>query len=238
MPADQTELLEKAGEKEKPHHLGHRARLRERFLKSPDALLDYELLEMLLFPARPVGDVKPLAKRLIAKFGSLAGVLQAENTELAAVEEVNAAAVAAVRAAAVAAERLLISKAKAKPVIQSWDALLDYCKLTLGHKKHEEFHVLFLDRKFGLIADEMQQKGTVDHAPVYPREVVKRALELGASGMILMHNHPTGDTAPSKADIDITKQVVAAAKPLSITVHDHLIIGRGDHYSFKSHGLL
>lgn len=239
MPSDQTELTLLAGEEEeKPHYTGHRARLRARFLKSPAALPDYELLEIMLFPARPVGDVKPLAKRLLTAFGSLAGVLQAEATALLEVEGINAAAIAAVRAAAEAAERLLKHEASSKPVIQSWGALQDYCRVTLGHKKHEEFHVLFLDRKFGLLADEMQQKGTVDHAPVYPREVVKRALEMGASGIIMVHNHPTGDTTPSKADIDITKQVIAAAKPLAITVHDHLIIGAKEHYSFKSHGLL
>lgn len=235
--SNQTELLPKL--KEKPHHTGHRARLRERFLKSPDALPDYELLEIILFPARPVGDVKPLAKELLSKFGgSLAKVLQAEPQELCAVDGVNDAAVAAIKAAQVAAARLLKAEASSRTVVQSWSALLDYCRLKIGHIKHEEFHVLFLDRKFALLADEMQQKGTVDHAPVYPREVVKRALDLGASGMILVHNHPSGDASPSKADIDITRAIIAAAKPLSLHVHDHIIIGKGEHYSFKSHGLI
>lgn len=233
---EQTSLLPEV--KEKPHHTGHRARLRERFLKSPDALPDYELLEIILFPARPVGDVKPLAKALLATFGTLGKVLRAEPRALAAVDGVNDAAIGALKAASEAAVRLLRQEAESKPVIQSWTSLLDYCRLTLGHKLHEEFHVLFLDRKFGLMADEMQQKGTVDHAPVYPREVVKRALELAASGMILVHNHPSGDVTPSKADIDITKQIIAAAKPLAITVHDHLIIGGKNHFSFKAYHIL
>lgn len=232
-------LFKETAQKKKPDHAGHRGRLRERFLKSPEALPDYELLEIMLFPARPVGDVKPLAKALLAKFdGSLAKVLNAEPQELAAVDGINDAAVAAVKAAQVAASRLLKEQASAKTVVQSWTALLDYCRLNLGHKKHEEFHVLFLDRKFGLLADEMQQKGTVDHAPVYPREIVKRALELGASGMILIHNHPSGDVNPSKTDIDITRAIIAAAKPLSLHVHDHVIIGMREHYSFKAHGLI
>lgn len=223
---------------EKPHYHGHRARLRERFLAAPAALPDYELLEILLFAARPMGDVKPLAKQILAHFGSLAKALKAEPRELVAVEGVNEAAVGVLKAAQEAASRLLKEEVRDKPVIQSWTALLDYCRVTLGHKKHEEFHVLFLDRKFGLLADEMQQKGTVDQAAVYPREVVKRALELGASGIILMHNHPTGDVNPSKADIDITKAVQNAAAALSITVHDHLIIGAKTHFSFKSSGLI
>lgn len=223
---------------EKPYHAGHRSRLRARFLKSPEATPDYELLEIILFPTRPVGDVKPIAKALLAKFGSLTAVMNAPSHELLSVKHVNQAAVAAIRAVQVASSRLLKAEAASRPVIQSWSALLEYCRHNLGSKPHEEFHVLFLDRKFGLLADEMQQKGTVDHAPVYPREIVKQALELSASGMILVHNHPSGDTTPSKADIDITKQIIAAAKPLGIAVHDHLIIGRKEHYSFKSHGLL
>lgn len=230
--------VSKHAAREKPHHTGHRKRLRERFLKSPEATADYELLEIILFPARPIGDVKPLAKRLLAEFKTLSGVLHAEPAQLAAVDGVNDSAVAALKAVTVAAQRLMRYEAAQKTVIQSWTSLLDYCRLHLGHKKHEEFHVLFLDRKFGLLADDMQQKGTVDHAPVYPREVVKRALELGASSMILVHNHPTGDVTPSKADIDITRLIAAAAKPLNISVHDHVIIGGKNHYSFKSHGIL
>lgn len=236
MTADQTELLAK--DAEKPHYTGHRARLRERFLSAPEALPDYELLEIILFPAKPIGDVKPLAKRLLAEFGTLSNLMHAERRALMSVSGVNDAAVAAIKAVEVASARLLREEVKKKPVIQSWAALLDYAKQNLGHKKHEEFHVLYLDRKFGLIADEMQQKGTVDQAAVYPREVVKRALELGASGLILMHNHPTGDVTPSKADVDITKQIIAAAKPLSISVHDHLIIGADKHFSFKTHEIL
>jgi DNA repair protein RadC len=236
--SEQADLALDAPPEKKPHYAGHRSRLRERFLKSPEAVPDYELLEIILFPARPVGDVKPLAKALMAKFGTFSKVLKAEDRELVQVEGVNSSAIAAIRAVSAAAGRLLKQELEKRPVIQSWSALLDYCRVNLAHKKHEEFHVLFLDRKFALLSDEMQQKGTVDHVPVYPREVVKRALELGASGMILVHNHPTGDVTPSKADIDITKAVAAAAKPLSILVHDHLVIGQNEHYSFKSHGLL
>ncbi|MBV8939417.1 MAG: DNA repair protein RadC [Alphaproteobacteria bacterium] len=224
--------------KAKPHHTGHRSRLRARFLKSPEAIPDYELLEIILFPARPVGDVKPLAKALLARFGTLSEVMHAEVHALKEVEDINDAAVAAIKAVQAASLRLLREEAASRPVIQSWTALMDYCRMHLKHKKHEEFHVLFLNRKFGLLADEMQQQGTVDHAPVYPREVVKRALELGATGMILVHNHPSGDATPSKADIDITKAVADAARPLHITVHDHLVIGAREPFSFKAHGLL
>lgn len=221
-----------------PHHSGHRSRLRERFLKAPEALPDYELLEIILFPARPMGDVKPIAKDLIRAFGSFAKVIKAEPKELMQVDGVNDAAVAAIKAVQAASEKLLREEVADKPVIQNWTALLDYCRMSLGHKKTEEFHVMFLNHKFGLIADEMQQKGTIDHTPVYPREVVKRALELGAAGVILVHNHPSGDVTPSKADIDMTRLIVAAAKPLNVTVHDHLIISGKGHYSFKSYGLL
>lgn len=225
--------------KEKPHYAGHRQRLRERFLRSgADALADYELLEMILFSARPRGDVKPLAKALLAKFGSFRKVIEAEPQELARIEGTGDGVISALKVVQAAAQRLLREQATERPVIQSWKALLDYCQLNLAHKKVEEFHVLFLNSKNALIADEMQQRGTINHTPVYPREVVKRALELGASAIILCHNHPSGDPLPSEADITLTKQIIEVARPLDIQVHDHLVIGDGKHYSFKSYGLI
>lgn len=221
------------------HKTGHRKRLRERFLKGgADALADYELLEMILFPAKPMGDVKPMAKDLLARFKSFGGVLHARDDTLLAVEGVNEAAVVAIKVAKAASERLLKEEFSDKPIMKSWTQLLDYCRIHIGHNTHEEFHVLFLDNKLQLIADECQQRGTVNHTPVYPREVVKRALELGASSLILAHNHPSGDVNPSKEDIEITKLIIAAAKPLGIEVHDHLIIGAKKHFSFKSKGVI
>jgi DNA repair protein RadC len=225
--------------KVKPHYTGHRKRLRERFLKAgADVLPDYELLEMILFPAKPVGDVKPMAKALLAAFGSFGKVLMAEPAELMKVEGVSEAAVVAIKVAKASAERLLKEEVADKPVIKSWTQLLDYCRIHIGHNRNEEFHVLFLNHKLQLILDERQQKGTIDHTPVYPREVVRRALELGASSMILVHNHPSGDVTPSKSDIDVTRQIVDAARPLGIEVHDHLIIGAKQHFSFKAKELL
>jgi len=227
------------GDREKSHHTGHRKRLRERFLNAgTEALADYELLEMVLFPAKPLGDVKPLAKDLLAAFGSFGQVLFAAPTELIKVKGVNEAAVVAIKVAKATAERLLKEEVADKPVIKSWTQLLDYCGIHIGYNQNEEFHVLFLDQKLQLLADERQQKGTVDHTPVYPREVVKRALEIGASSLILVHNHPSGDVNPSKADVDVTKQIIDAARPLGIEVHDHLIIGSKKHFSFKSKGLI
>lgn len=224
---------------EKPHHTGHRKRLRERFLKNgSEALADYEILEMILFPAKPMGDVKPMAKALLAKFGSFGKVLMAEPSELTKVDGVGEAAVVAIKIAKSAAERLLKEEITERTVVKSWTQLLDYCRIHFGHSQNEEFHVLFLNGKLELIADERQQKGTINHTPVYPREVVKRALELGASSIILVHNHPSGDVNPSKADVDITKQIIDAARALDIEVHDHLIIGPKKHFSFKSKGII
>ena len=227
-------------EKEKkPHYAGHRQRLRERFLQAgSQALADYELLEMILFPAKPLGDVKPLAKALIAQFGSFGKVLMTEPGELARVEGVGDAAIVAIKVAKAASERLLKEEVTSRPVIKSWDQLLDYVRIHFGHNKNEEFHVLFLNHKLQLIASECQQKGTINHTPVYPREVVRRALELGASSIILVHNHPSGDVSPSKADIDVTKQIVEAARALGVAVHDHLIISEKKHFSFKDGGLI
>jgi len=231
--------MSEAAVKEKPLHSGHRKRLRERFLKGgADALADYELLEMILFPAKPMGDVKPIAKTLLARFKSFGGVLHAEDDALLALDGVNEAALVAIKVAKAAAERLLKEEFADKPIMKSWTQLLDYCRIHIGSLAHEEFHVLFLDSKLQLIADECQQRGTVNHTPVYPREVVKRALALSASSMILVHNHPSGDVNPSKDDVDVTKLIIAAARPLGIEVHDHLIIGAKKHFSFKSKGII
>ncbi len=220
-------------------HHGHRQRLRARFLEAgPKSLADYELLEVLLFAAHPRGDVRPLAKRLIKQFGDFGGVLRAETQALRKVEGLGEAGVAALKAVEASTELLLRHAIRKGPVIQSWSSLLDYCKVAMAGQTKEQFRILFLDQKNRLIADEVQQRGTVDHTPVYPREVLGRALELSASAVILVHNHPSGDPTPSKADIEMTNTIVSAARPLGIRVHDHLIIGGDGHYSFKSYGLI
>jgi DNA repair protein RadC len=223
----------------KPHYLGHRQRLRERMLAGgTEALPDYELLEFLLFHAKPRGDLKPLAKDLLARFGNLGAVLSASTESLLAVPGMGEASVATLKAVREAGLRLIRAEVRERPVISSWRRLLDYCTATAGFAEVEEFHVLFLDRKNGLIADERQQRGTIDHTPVYPREVVKRALELGASAIIMLHNHPSGDPTPSKADIEMTREVQKAAAALGLTLHDHVVLGRGRHASFRTLGLL
>lgn len=224
---------------EKPHYLGHRKRLRERFIKAgSEALPDYELLELLLALAKPRGDVKPLAKKLIKRFGGFAAVISAEPRELTEVEGVAEATAVALKTVQAAALRLAREEVMARPVIGSWERLIAYCRMAMAHSKTEQFRLLFLDRKNALIADELQQRGTVDHTPVYTREVVKRALDLGASAIIMVHNHPSGDPTPSKADILMTREVRDAAEKLGIVLHDHVIIGRGEHASFKALGLL
>lgn len=222
-----------------PDGQGHRARLRQRFLAAPEALPDYELLELLLFAANPRGDTKPLAKRLLQHFRGLGGVLHADPGRIREVAGADSDAVrASLRAAREAAIRLARAEMASQPVISSWQQLLDYCQLALGHAATEEFRLLFLDRKNRLILDEAQQKGTIDHTPVYPREVVRRALELGASAIIMVHNHPSGDPTPSRADIDMTRAVRDAARAVGIALHDHLVIGRGQHASLKGLGLI
>ena len=224
---------------ESPHYLGHRARLRSRFLEAGGEYVpDYELLELLLFSARPRGDVKPLAKRLLKQFGSFDKVIYASEHELRQVDEVGDAVISALKTVRVAAQRLVKSEIGQQPIIQSWSALLDYCKLTMGKNTIEEFRVLFLNNRHVLMADEVMLRGTINHTPVYPREIVKRSLELGAAAIILLHNHPSGDPTPSKADIDITEKIVSALATVGITVHDHVIITDGGHYSFKSFGLI
>jgi len=223
----------------KPHYLGHRQRLRERMLAGgTEALPDYELLEFLLFPAKPRGDVKPLAKDLLQRFGTLGAVLSASAESLRAVPGMGEASVATLKAVREAGLRLIRAEVRERPVISSWQRLLDYCTATAGFAEVEEFHVLFLDRKNALIADERQQRGTIDHTPVYPREVVKRALELGASAIIMVHNHPSGDPTPSRADIEMTREVQKAAAALGLALHDHVVLGRGRHASFRTLGLL
>jgi DNA repair protein RadC len=224
---------------DKPDHADHRRRLRDRFLgPGGEALPDYELLELVLFMAVPRRDMKPLAKRLLRRFGSFAEVISAEPERLKEVEGVGEAVVTALKVVRAGALRLAQSQVLGRPVLSSWQALLDYLSAGMAYSKTEQFRILFLDRKNVLIADEQQQRGTVDHTPVYPREVVKRALELGASALILVHNHPSGDPTPSQADIAMTAEVVEAGARMGITVHDHLVIGKGRHESFKALGLL
>jgi len=198
-----------------------------------DALSDYELLELLLFRALPRRDVKPLAKTLLAKFGSFAEVIAAPEPRLAEVKGLGGAGITELKIVQAAANRLLRGALKKRPVLSSWSSVLDYCRTAQGFADREQFRVLFLDKRNALIADEVQQTGTVDHTPVYPREVVKRALELSATAIILVHNHPSGDPTPSHADIQMTKAIVAVAGPLGISVHDHLIVGRDGHVSMK-----
>ena len=218
---------------------GHRERLRARFLKGgAEAMPDYELLELALFAAIPRRDTKPLAKALLKRFGSFAEVIAAPRERLLEIPGVGDSVANHLKIVEAAAQRLAKTKVMGRPALSSWAALLDYCTAAMARSEKEEFRVLFLDRKNHLIANEVQNRGTVDHTPVYPREIVKRALELGASSIILVHNHPSGDPTPSKADIAMTREVTGAAKALGIALHDHLVIGRGGHSSFKSLGLL
>ena len=217
-----------------PHYHGHRERLRDRFREAgPDALSDYELLELLLFRALPRRDVKPLAKSLLEKFGSFAEVISAPESRLAEVKGLGDSAVAELKIVQAAASRLLRGAVKKRRMLSSWSSVLDYCRSAQAFSDREQFRVLFLDKRNQLIADEIQQTGTVDHTPVYPREVVKRALELSATAIILVHNHPSGDPTPSRADIQMTQQIIAVASPLGIAVHDHIIVGKEGHASLK-----
>jgi DNA repair protein RadC len=217
-----------------PHYHGHRQRLRERFRAAGnDALSDYELLELVLFRAIPQRDVKPLAKEMIEKFGSFGEVVAAPSHLLSEVKGLGDAAITELKLVAAAAQRLAKSKVQGRKVLSSWSSVIDYCRTAMAFADKEQFRVLFLDKRNQLIADEVQQTGTVDHTPVYPREVVKRALELSATAVILVHNHPSGDPTPSRADIQMTQSIVEIAKPLGISVHDHLIVGKEGHASFK-----
>lgn len=220
-------------------YAGHRARLRERFVDAgPDALADYELLELILFRSIARADTKPLAKRLIARFGSFAGVLGAEPERLKEVAGVKDAIATDLKVVAAAARRMLKAEIANREILGSWSAVIDYCNASMAHETREQFRILFLDKKNVLIADEVQQVGTVDHTPVYPREVMRRALELSATAIILVHNHPSGDPTPSRADIDMTKRIMEIGETLGIAVHDHIIIGKSGNVSLKGLGLV
>jgi DNA repair protein RadC len=218
-----------------PHYHDHRERLRERFRETGGASLrDYELLELLLFQAIPRIDTKPIAKALLQKFGSFGEVLGAPVPRLMEVNGIGERAAHHLKVVHAAAQRYLKEPVKQRPLLDSWSSVIDYCRAAMGFEAIEQFRILFLDKRNTLIADEVQQSGTVDHTPVYPREVVKRALELGSTAIILVHNHPSGDPTPSRADITMTKSVIDIAKPLGITVHDHIIVGRNGHASLRS----
>ncbi|MDJ0826308.1 MAG: DNA repair protein RadC [Rhodobacter sp.] len=218
---------------------GHRKRLRARFMAGGAAAMpDYELLELVLFRTIRRGDVKPLARRLIDHFGDFNRVISAPAERLTEVEGVGEALVQDLKILEAAAHRMARAKVLRRQVLSGWDALLDYCHTVMAHRETEQFRVLYLDRKNVLIADEEQAKGTVDHVPVYPREVVKRALELNASALILVHNHPSGDPSPSNADISMTRAIDEAAQALGLSLHDHLIIGKSNELSFRAAGYL
>jgi DNA repair protein RadC len=224
---------------QEPHHLGHRERLRQRFLEGGDgALPDYELLELLLFRSIPQRDVKPLAKQLIQHFGSFAEVIGAPVSRLTEVKGIGESVALDLKIVEAALKRAMKGQVAKKPVLSSWSAVIDYCRLAMAFAEREQFRILFLDKKNALIADEVQQTGTVDHTPVYPREVMRRALELSATALILVHNHPSGDPTPSGADMRMTRELVDIAKPLGIAIHDHIIVGRDGHASFKGLGLI
>jgi len=218
-----------------PHYHGHRQRLRQRFLSAgSEALSDYEVLELILFRAIPQRDVKPLAKDLIAEFGSFAEAIAAPVERLKEIDGLGEAAIAELKIVQAAATRLLRGQVRERPVLSSWSSVLDYCRGAMAFAEREQFRILFLDKRNRLIADEEHQTGTVDHTPVYPREVVKRALELSATAVILVHNHPSGDPTPSRADIEMTQAIIEVTRPLGIAVHDHLIVGKDGHASLKA----
>ncbi len=227
------------GEKAKPHYYGHRDRLRTRFAEGGiDALADYELLELYLFNSIPRKDIKPIAKDLIARFGSFADVIAAPIDRLTDVKGVSPKIAQDLKLVKAAAVKLGRETVMGRPVLSSWTALLDYCRSAMQFEQKEQFRVLFLDRKNRLIADEILGHGTIDRAPVYPREIIKRALAHEASAIILTHNHPSGDPTPSHSDIEMTKKIISAAETIGVSVHDHLIIGRENTVSFKTLGLM
>jgi len=224
---------------EAPDNSGHRARLRRRLFEGgPDALLDHELVEYLLALAIPRQDTKPLAKALLHEFGGIAGLLTADAEALARVKGMGETSVAALKAAHAAALRLLRAEVAQRPVLANWQALLDYLRADMAHHVIERFRVLHLNSKNMLIRDELMGEGTIDEAAVYVREVIRRAIDLGSAALILVHNHPSGDPSPSRADIEITRQIMAAGKGMGIAVHDHIIMGRDGHASLRGQGLL
>lgn len=225
--------------KEIPHYHGHRDRLRQRFAEQgSDALADYELLELVLFLAIPQRDVKPLAKTLIAKFGGLPGVMNATIEELIKIDGIKENTAIALKSITALSHRATKSELLGKPILNSWDRLMDYCRSTMAHETREHFRILFMNKKNELIADEIQNSGTVDHTQAYPREIMKRALELSATALILVHNHPSGDPRPSQADIDMTRHIIKAGELFSIVIHDHIVVSRNGYSSFKSLGLV
>ncbi|HEX2581638.1 MAG TPA: DNA repair protein RadC [Dongiaceae bacterium] len=222
-----------------PHYAGHRERLRDRFLRGgTQALADYEVLELLLFLAKPRGDVKPLAKELIRRFGGFGAVMAAPPIELEGIKGVGDTTVAAIKIVQAAAHLMQRQELDHRPVLDTWDALIGYCHSIMAHERIEQFRLIFLNGKNSVIADELQQRGTIDHTPVYVREVVKRALELGASALVMVHNHPTGDPKPSREDIQITQTIRQALEKVDIRLYDHIIIGRHGHASLRSLGLI
>lgn len=236
---DETEPMPLAGGKTPSYISDHRQRLRNRFMQGGAAALpDYEMLELVLFRAIPRRDVKPLAHDLMKRFGDFNRVISAPPERLRDVSGVGDAVVTELKIVEAAAQRMARARVIEQNVLSSWDALLDYCHTTMAHRETEQFRVLFLDRKNVVIVDEEQAKGTVDHVPVYPREIAKRALELNASALILVHNHPSGDPTPSQADIAMTDQINNACQALGLTLHDHLIIGKSREISFRSEGFL
>ncbi len=224
---------------DKPQYIGHRKRLRARFMKSGyGALADYEMIELVLFLGNPRQDVKPLAKNLLKRFGSYADVISASPSALAEVKGVGDAIIIALKTVQASALHLARERIIDRPVLSNWQALVDYCRASMSFEEVEQFRIIYLNNKNVLIADEVQQKGTVDHTPVYPREIIKRVLELNASAIIMVHNHPSGDPSPSRADIEMTKEVIASGERIGITLHDHLIISRGGINSLKTMGLI
>lgn len=232
-------MAKPAKKDDEPHYHGHRDRLRARFLENgPEALQDYELLELVLFMAIPRRDVKPLAKDLLKKFGSLPALLNAPVEEILKIEGISDNTATALKAITATAHRMMKRELMNQPILNSWARLMDYCTSTMAHETREHFRILFLNKKNEMIADEIQGSGTVDHTPAYPREIMKRALELGATAMILLHNHPSGDPKPSEADIDMTRLIMRAAEPFEIVVHDHVIISKNGYTSLKNLGLI
>lgn len=230
---------QKPAKQPKPHYSGHRQRLRQRFTSHGDEVLaEYELLELLLFRTIARADTKPLAKALLNRFGNFAGVLGAEPRLLQEVAGCGEAVAQDIKLMAACARRLGKSEIMKKDVLDSWNKVITYCMTSMAYENREQFRILFLDKKNRLVADEVQQIGTVDHTPVYPREVIKRALELSSTALILFHNHPSGDASPSRADIDMTKLIISTASSLNITVHDHIIIGKAGHISMRGMGLI
>ncbi|MCZ2328274.1 RadC family protein [Bartonella sp. F02] len=234
IPEIKNEKIQKKSQTHK-HHKGHRQRLRERYLKTKGyAIEDYEYLELLLFRTIPRANTKPIAKNLIERFGSLADVLNTDIHQLQEVEGCGLATAIDLKIISDVAGRLTRAQLFKRDILSSWDKVLAYCKAVMAHETREQFRILFLDKKNGLLSDEVQQTGTVDHTPVYPREVISRALQLSASGLILVHNHPSGDASPSQADISMTYRLKDVANALGIILHDHLIISRNSHVSFKA----